>query len=57
MENESQQSKNQLKKDLIKIFVFFGSVIVLMTVIYFLDQKMGFINQFSEKLTKFLISQ
>lgn len=57
MENDVQENKNQLKKDLIKIFVFFGSVIVLMTVIYFLDQKTGFINQFSEKLTKFLISQ
>jgi hypothetical protein len=57
MENDLDQNKLRLKKDLIKIFVFFGLVIVLMTVIYFLDQKSGFMTQFSAGMTKFLISQ
>lgn len=57
MEKDLHQDKAQLKKDLVKIFVFFGLVVILMTVIYFLDQRMGFMSQLSGKITKFLISQ
>jgi len=57
MENDFQQNRFCLKKDLIKIFVFFGLAIVLMTVVYFLDQKSGFLAQLADKMTKFLIGQ
>jgi hypothetical protein len=57
MENDLQQNRLRLKKDLIKIFVFFGLAIVLMTIVYFLDQKSGFLVQLSDKMTNFLISQ
>jgi|GEM_PF-5849730 len=55
MDKDIQQDVSHLKKDLVKIFVFFSVTVVLMVILYFLNEQTGLITNLASLFTRNLI--